>query len=130
MKGTYLNLTKLLTCASVCVVPYRHGYLKLKSQLNICMVLQFTRRNGCCSLIFVTFLPAKLLIPRQFVGWSCLMRNLQQASRTVAICRMDEAGKRTCTFSSDITISPRNQALQHKCLGVQKKTGSQLSNLQ
>ena len=38
---------------------------------------------------------AKFLIPRQLVGWSWRMRNLQQASRTEVIWRIDEAGRRT-----------------------------------
>ena len=40
-------------------------------------------------------LPAKLLMPKQFVGCSCLIKNLQQASRTVDICSKEEAGKST-----------------------------------
>lgn len=40
--------------------------------------------------------PAKLRMPRQLEGWSCLMRNLQQASRTEPICRRLEAGSSTC----------------------------------
>ena len=35
-------------------------------------------------------------MPKQLVGWSCLIKNLQQASRTVDICNKDEAGKSTC----------------------------------
>ena len=38
---------------------------------------------------------AKFLIPRQLVGWSWRIRNLQQASRTELIWRIDEAGRRT-----------------------------------
>ena len=39
--------------------------------------------------------PANVLIPRQFVGCSCLIRNLQLASLTDVICRREEAGRRT-----------------------------------
>ena len=50
--------------------------------------------------------PAKLRIPRQFEGWSCRRRNLQQASRTDWIWSRLEAGRRTWTLSSVIVISP------------------------
>ena len=39
---------------------------------------------------------AKFLMPRQFVGCSWRMRNLQHASLTELIWRMEEAGSRTC----------------------------------
>ena len=49
---------------------------------------------------------AKFRIPRQFVGWSCRIRNLQQASLTELIWSMEDAGSRTWTLSSQIQISP------------------------
>ena len=49
---------------------------------------------------------AKLRIPRQFDGWSCRIRNLQQASRTDEIWSKFDAGSRTCTLSSVIVTSP------------------------
>ena len=39
--------------------------------------------------------PAKLRMPRQLEGCSCLSRNLQQASRTGPICSRLEAGSST-----------------------------------
>lgn len=49
---------------------------------------------------------AKLRMPRQLVGWSCSMRNLQHASRTVEIWSRLLAGRRTWTLSGVMMISP------------------------
>lgn len=64
------------------------------------------------------FVPAKLRMPRQLEGWSCLMRNLQQASRTELICRRLETGSRTCNsgakegeVSRDSSLSMRRKLL-------------------
>ena len=41
------------------------------------------------------YVPAKLRIPKQLVGCSCLIRNLQLASLTVAIWSIEDAGSNT-----------------------------------
>ena len=66
--------------ASMCVYESRGFSLDLKHNYNLFLSL---------------YLPAKLLMPKQFVGCNCLIKNLQQASRTVDICSKEEAGKST-----------------------------------
>ena len=72
---------------------------------------------------------AKFLMPRQFVGWSCRMRNLQHASLTELIWRIEEAGSRTCVktqywFYNNNTVSEKND--KSFCFFTQRGCGFHL----
>ena len=72
-------------------------------------------------------------MPRQLEGWSCLIRNLQQASRTELICRRLEAGSSTCNSGARCLYplhSPVSPSLPLPCVTVCHQVPNELYHKQ
>ena len=109
---------------SACAIPCRHEYLKKPSKHILEVNFEYSSykypTTVVTALIIIQSLPAKLRMPRQLVGWSCLIRNLQHASLTVAIWRIEDAGNNTYDSKWIRTINLKRIALDSYFLFIRR----------